>query len=114
MPPTESQILSHFLLPPTPLPVVITLRKFTELFPPALRSSPQIPTLYRELQHQRAIDVDDVKANIANEVKKGERQRREIARARRRREGEEDGDGTEHIDMGMEVEVRTPATPTNA
>jgi centromere-localized protein 2 len=105
MPPTESQILSHFLLPPATLPAVLTLRKFTDLFPPSLRSNDQIPVLYRELQHQRGIDVDDVKANITNEVKKGDRQRREVAEARRRKEDEGDADMAENMDLGIEVEV---------
>jgi centromere-localized protein 2 len=105
MPPTESQILSHFLLPPAPLPAVISLSKFTDLFPADVRSNPQIPVLYRELQHQRAIDVDDVKSNISNEVKKGDRQRKEIARARRRKEDEEDAHDNDGIEMAMEVQV---------
>jgi hypothetical protein len=36
------------------------------------------------LQHQRAIDIGDVKRNIEVEVKKGEQQRREVIRARRK------------------------------
>lgn len=86
MAPSESSILSNFLLPPAPLQTIISLRQFTDLFPRAYQSNPAIPKLYRELQHQRAIDTDDVKRNIAAECKRGERQVREVARARRRDE----------------------------
>ncbi|KAJ9663613.1 hypothetical protein H2201_005574 [Coniosporium apollinis] len=84
MAPTEASILSNFLLPPAPLPVIVSLEQFTELFPRSQQSNPQIPVLYRELQHQRAIDIDDVKRNIAAEVRRGEKQQREVIRARRR------------------------------
>ncbi|KAI9839559.1 MAG: hypothetical protein M1819_002185 [Sarea resinae] len=84
MPPTESQILTSFLLPPAPLPQIITLKRFTSLFPHALQSHPQIAHLYHELQHLRALDTDQVIENIAAEVRRGDRQRREVARARRR------------------------------
>ncbi len=104
MAPTESAILSNFLLPPAPLPTIISLRKFTELFPAAQRSDPQIATLYRELQHQRAMDTDDVKRNIAAEVRRGEAQRREVVRARRRADTNEVG-GLDQRDMQMQLEV---------
>ena len=39
--------------------------------------------LYQELQHQRVIDIDDVKRGIAMEVKRGEKQSRQISRTRR-------------------------------
>ncbi|KAF2497585.1 hypothetical protein BU16DRAFT_606117 [Lophium mytilinum] len=84
MAPTEASILSNFLLPPAPLPAFITLRQFTELFPRALQSEPEIKVLYRELQHQRAIDADDVKRNIATEVKRGEKQRRATFNSRQK------------------------------
>lgn len=102
MPPTEASILSSFLLPPAPLSTVISLRKFTELFPHSQQSSPQIPALYRELQHQRAVDIDDVKRNIAAEVKHGERQKREVVKARRRADKEE-LEGLDGRDIQMEI-----------
>jgi len=84
--PTESTILTSLLLPPAPLPTILPLQKFTALFPPSARSHPQIPLLYRDLQHQRALDIDTVRRNIAAEVKRGEGQKREVARQRRREE----------------------------
>ena len=83
MSPSENSILTNFLLPPAPLPAIISLRQFTELFPRAYQSNPHVKVLYRELQHQRVIDIDDVKRGIAMEVKRGEKQRRQISRTRR-------------------------------
>jgi centromere-localized protein 2 len=108
MPPTESQILSTFLLAPASIRTLLSLTNFTNLFPQAQRKNPQIPYLYSELHHQRGLVVDQIKRNITGEVKKGEAQRREVARARRRDEldeanllGEHDG-----VERDMEVEVR--------
>lgn len=81
MPPTEGSILTNFLLLPSPLPTVISLEKFTELFPRKLRSHPQIRTLYRELQHLRAQDVDLVRQNIEDEIRRGERQKEDLRNA---------------------------------
>jgi centromere-localized protein 2 len=89
MPPTESQILSTFLLPPSSLRSLISLKTFTNLFPQPQRKNPQIPYLYRELHHQRGLVVDQITRNIAEEVKSGEAQRREVVKARRRDEREE-------------------------
>ncbi|KAF2096730.1 hypothetical protein NA57DRAFT_78326 [Rhizodiscina lignyota] len=107
MAPTESTILSNFLLPPAPLPAIISLRKFTELFPASQRCDPQIAILYRELQHQRAMDTDDVKRNITAEVKRGEVQRREVVRARRRADNVE-LEGLNRTELQMELELSGP------
>ncbi|KAL1648834.1 hypothetical protein SLS58_002014 [Diplodia intermedia] len=106
MAPNESSILSNFLLPPAPLQTIITLRQFTDLFPRTHQSNPAIPKLYRELQHQRAIDTDDVKRNIAAECKRGERQAREVARARRRDEAADSASAglTRQEDMDVKME----------
>lgn len=81
MPPSEESILINFLLLPSPLPTVISLEKFSELFPSKLRSHPQIRTLYRELQHLRAQDVDLVRQNIDDEIRRGERQKEDLRNA---------------------------------
>ena len=88
MAPTEATILSTFLLPPAPLPSLISLQAFTALFPRSQQSSPQIRTLYRDLQHQRARLTDTIARNIATEVKRGDAQRRAVARTRRTAEKE--------------------------
>ncbi|KAH0558483.1 hypothetical protein GP486_004859 [Trichoglossum hirsutum] len=107
MPPTESQILSTFLLPPASVRTLVSLSSFTNLFPQAQRKNPQIPYLYSELHHQRGLVVDQIKRNIAGEVKKGEAQRRAVVKARRRDQlneanllGEHDGE-----ERYMEVEL---------
>jgi centromere-localized protein 2 len=92
MAPTEATILSTFLLPPAPLPSLISLQAFTALFPRAHQSSPQIRTLYRDLQHQRAKLVDTIALNIATEVKRGNAQRRTVVRVRRSAGREEQDD----------------------
>lgn len=84
MAPSESSILRNFLLPPAPVAVALPFEQFQELFPRSLQANPKIQDLYRELQRQRAIDIDDVRRNIEVEVKKGEQQRREVIRARRK------------------------------
>ncbi|CRL28738.1 Kinetochore subunit NKP2 [Penicillium camemberti] len=81
MSPSEESILSNFLLSPAPLPTVMSLQKFTELFPKRLRAHPHIRTLYRELQQVREQDMDRVNESIDNEIKQGERQRAELRKA---------------------------------
>jgi centromere-localized protein 2 len=81
MAPTEESILSNFLLSPAPLPTVMSLQKFTELFPKRLRNHPHIRTLYRELQQVREQDMDRVNENIDNEIKQGDKQRAELLKA---------------------------------
>jgi predicted RNase H-like nuclease len=92
MPPTEATLLSAFLLPPAPLPAIISLKSFTQLFPRSQQSSPQVKTLYRDLQNQRARITDAVAKNIVAEVKRGNAQRRAVVRARREAEKEEQED----------------------
>jgi len=81
MAPSEESILSKFLLSPASLPTVISLQKFTELFPKRLRSHPQIKVLYRELQQLREQDIDLVNENIDKEVRRGEKQKAELRKA---------------------------------
>lgn len=106
MPPTEPTILANFLLSPAALPTIISLTKFTDLFPKCHRSNPQIGVLYRELQHIRALDTDEVQRNIAQEAKRGERQRREVVKARRKAD-REDMEGVDMREVEMETEVMT-------
>jgi centromere-localized protein 2 len=98
MAPTEATILSTFLLPPAPLPSIISLKAFTELFPRSQQSSPQVKALYRDLQQQRARLTDSVARSIAGEVKRGNAQRRIVVRARREaeKEGQDDEVDVEH------------------
>jgi len=92
MAPTEATILSTFLLTPAPLTAIISLKTFTELFPRAQQSSPQIRALYRDLQHQRARLTDAVAHNIIVEIKRGNAQRRAVLKSRRQDAREEQDD----------------------
>jgi hypothetical protein len=104
---TEESILSGFLLPPAYLSEGLTLEKFTELFPQSKQSSASIPALYRELQRQRVRDIEDVKRNIAAEVQRGDKQKREVKRSRRAWH-EADLEGFDERDVQMETDVRVP------
>ncbi|OBT49263.1 hypothetical protein VE00_00466 [Pseudogymnoascus sp. WSF 3629] len=105
-PPTESHILTSFLLPPSPLPTILPPSAFTALFPP---STPQstISHLYRLLSHQRALLTDAVKADIEDEVRRGVAQRRAVVRSRR--EGEREG-GDEEVGIERALSPTNPPT----
>ena len=91
MAPTESTILSNYLLAAAQLPDVVTLEQFTALFPRSSQRSPaQIKALYRDLQRQRKAVVDSVADSIEAEAKRGKQMRREVVRARREAEHEAD------------------------
>ncbi|KAI1497428.1 Cnl2/NKP2 family protein-domain-containing protein [Biscogniauxia marginata] len=95
MAPTEATILRNYLLLPSRLPAVISLQEFTSLFPKSQQSSPQIRTLYRDLQQQRNAVVDAVSTNIDAEVKQGKALRRAVVKAKREAEREEQDDEIE-------------------
>ena len=106
MAPTEAALLSGFLLPPAPLPAILTLKSFTQLFPKSQQSSPQVKALYRDLQNQRGRVTDAVGNNIVAEVKRGNAQRRAVVRARREAEKEEQDD-----EVDVENAVSLPTKP---
>jgi centromere-localized protein 2 len=101
---TESSLLANFLLPPAPLAISVSLQQFTELFPKSRQEDATIPSLYRELQKQRAQDIERVKQNIAAEIKHGELQQRHIRRIRRTRLRQELGGDT--AELALEAKVR--------
>ncbi|KAG6008526.1 hypothetical protein E4U21_004366 [Claviceps maximensis] len=82
MPPSESDILTAYLLLPAPLPSITTVDQFRALFPHTLQASPHVSKLYRDLQAQRNGVVDAVARNIADEARRGVVMRREVLRAR--------------------------------
>lgn len=100
MAPTEATILTNYLLVPAQLPAIISLKEFTELFPRAQQSSPQIRKLYRDLQNQRNAVIDEVASNIETEAKRGKALRREVLRAKREAEHQE---GDDEIDLERAV-----------
>ncbi|KAJ5102596.1 hypothetical protein N7532_003125 [Penicillium argentinense] len=104
MAPTEESILSKFLLSPAPLPTVLSLQKFTELFPKRLRGHPHIRTLYRELQQVREHDLDRVNENIDHELQQGERQKAELRKAMLA-EGVEAANADEQREIDMDIQL---------
>ncbi|KAF4584396.1 hypothetical protein GQ602_005769 [Ophiocordyceps camponoti-floridani] len=71
-PPTEQEILTNYLIQPSPLITMTTLPQFQHLFPPSMRNSPMIRTLFRDLQEQRGLTVDAVQRSIVTETMQGQ------------------------------------------
>lgn len=82
MPSPETAILTDFLLDPASLRDVLTLQQFTEIFPKSHRLSPAVKELYQELQRLRNEDLETVRLNIQEEVKKSRTLKRDCARER--------------------------------
>ncbi|KAL6804625.1 Cnl2/NKP2 family domain-containing protein [Trichoderma sp. SZMC 28013] len=99
-PPSESDILTNYLLQPAPLPSITTFNQFVLLFPRPLHNSPQLRSLYRDLQAQRNAVVDAVAASIQDEVKRGVVMRREVLRLRKEAE-REDIDGEVEMERAL-------------
>ena len=97
VPPSESEILSKYLLSPARLDDALTLEQFRSFFPRQAQASPLVKSLFLDLQHQRNVTIDKVSANIKHEAERGKAQRREVARARREERAEE-------YDEEMEIE----------
>ncbi|KAF2866094.1 Cnl2/NKP2 family protein-domain-containing protein [Massariosphaeria phaeospora] len=83
MPSQEATMLADFLLAPASLRDFVSLRQFTDIFPQAHRASPAVKELYRELHSLREADIQDVRENIADEVKRSKQLKRAYARERR-------------------------------
>jgi hypothetical protein len=100
----ELSLLKNFLLAPAALRDFLTLQQFTEIFPPAQRSSPAIRELYVEISRLRQQDIEDVRQNITDEVKRSKQLRREYARERRHRD-DANVAGLDLVALRMEEEV---------
>ncbi|KKF95560.1 Cnl2/NKP2 family protein [Ceratocystis platani] len=109
MPPTESSILTKYLLLPSTLPAIVSLADFTAMFPKAQQASPHIRTLYHDLQEQRAELIDAVAANIKEEVARGRELRRAVARQRRQIEADE-GDDEIAVEQALLGPISDPAS----
>ncbi|KAF7558790.1 hypothetical protein G7046_g5379 [Stylonectria norvegica] len=92
MAPTETEILTNYLIQPSSLTSITTFEQFKTLFPRPLQASPQVRSLFRDLQSQRNAVIDRVAGNIAVEAKRGNTMRKEVVRALREAE-REDVDG---------------------
>ncbi|KAM4059156.1 cnl2/NKP2 family protein [Hirsutella rhossiliensis] len=114
MAPTESDILTHYLVQPAPLTAITTFEQFQALFPRQLRTAggdastshqqqqqqQPLRSLFRDLQAQRnARVVDAVAENVAAEARRGAAMRREVLRQRRRDDDDADGDADGEVDM---------------
>lgn len=92
MAPTESEILTNFLLRPTSLDTIVTYEWFTSNLPTAVRDNLLVRALWQDLIAKREKVLDEVRANIEGELKRGAVMRREVLRAKREAE-KEDIDG---------------------
>ena len=101
MAPTETEVLTHYLLQPASLDAILTFAAFAERFPPATRDSPSVRALWTDLVAQREKTLDEVRKNIEREVEQGKIMRREVLKARKA-EGTVDEDG----EVEMERAVR--------
>lgn len=110
MPPSEESILSNFLLSPAPLPTVMSLQQFTDLFPRRLRSNPQVRSLYRELQQAREQDIDLVNENIDQELKRGEEQKAELRMATSKNGRVEGMDENERREINIDMQLFDSST----
>jgi hypothetical protein len=113
MPSQEAKILGDFLLAPAPLRDFITLRDFTDIFPHAHRSNPTVQEIYRELQRIRDKDVELVRQDIIDEVKRSKQLRREYAREKRQIDDATVA-GLDPVALQMEEEVACYTKETTA
>lgn len=84
MPSYEAKLLADFLVAPASLRDFMTLREFTDMFPKGHQSNPAIKELYRELYTLRERDIEVVRQDIADEVKRSKQLKRAYAKERRR------------------------------
>jgi centromere-localized protein 2 len=90
-PPSESQILHSYLLHPSPLPTILPYHSFLALLPKNATSlqtthATELKRLYRDLQFQRAVIVDDVRRRIESECTRSVSLTAQLARQVRREE----------------------------
>ncbi|KAK7885342.1 hypothetical protein LTR67_010520 [Exophiala xenobiotica] len=89
-PPTESEILNSYLLHPSPLPTILPYASFHSLLPKANNSSrqhhPDLKPLYRSLQLQRDITLDDIHRRIQDECRRSTTLTARLSRQLRRDE----------------------------
>ncbi|KAL4941239.1 hypothetical protein BDV06DRAFT_212837 [Aspergillus oleicola] len=112
MAPSETSILSNFLLSAASLPTVMSLQQFTELFPKRLRAHPHIRVLYRELQQLREQDMDIVNENIDKEVRRGESQKAELRKSLAET-GVDGADMKDQHEMDMDVQLFGPTSASS-
>jgi len=106
MPSYEAKLLADFLTAPASLRDFTTLRQFESIFPTAHRANPAIQELYRELTVLRERDIDAVRQDIADEVRRSKQLKREYSHERRQIDAA-NVTGLDPVALQMEVEVYT-------
>lgn len=109
MPPQEATLLSDFLLAPAALRHTLTLDQFTEILPQSQRENPAVKALYQELQRLRHEDIEAVRANIADEIRKSRPLKQECKR-QRRHDDRSAVAGLDLVALEMEAEVGSSIT----
>lgn len=89
MAPTEAQILENYLLRPAGLEAILTYEWFLERFPAHQRSNPQVRALWQDLVAQRDKALQEVRASIEAEARRGQAMKREVLKEKRQAEMEE-------------------------
>lgn len=111
MAPTESTILNNFLLVPAQLPAIISLDEFKALFPSQHRASPQVRSLYRDLQRQRSNVVEEVSENITEEAgRQATIIRRQVLRADRMATLADEYDAEDEVEKVLLNSSHAPAS----
>lgn len=108
MPSYEAKLLTDFLVAPASLRDFVTPRQFANVFPSAHRSSPAVQELYRELNALRERDIDAVRQDIADEVRRSKQLKREYAHQRRQMDMA-NVTGLDPVALQMEQEVTLPS-----
>lgn len=92
-PPTEAEILQSYLLHSSPLSTILPYSTFQSLVPSASRGQnpSHLKRLYRDLQFQQDIKIDDVRRRIEDECRRSSTLTARLARQIRREENETRG-----------------------
>ncbi|KAL4764063.1 Cnl2/NKP2 family protein [Aspergillus foveolatus] len=112
MAPSETSILSNFLLSAASLPQIMSLKQFTGLFPKRLQSHPHIRVLYRELQQLREQDMNIVNENIDKEVRQGDGQKAELRKSIVKT-GVDGSGANDQREMDMDIQLFGPTSASS-
>lgn len=104
-------MLSDLLLAPAALRHFMTLREFTDVFPRGHRDNDAVPDLYHELKRLRERDMDVVRRDIVEEVKRSRQLRREYAQERRLHDATVAGVDPIALEMEEELSGQTHGRP---
>lgn len=106
--PDEAEILTSYLLHPSPIPTILPYSRFQSLVPKtSLPCSTELKRLYRDLQFQRDITIDDVRRRIEIECRRSTTLQTRLARHLQRETGtkrkREDEDGNDIDTYGYQT-----------